>query len=148
MQGFLDHWIGLNVDMRMPFHVSTKAVNDDQDAHPHFLDIPSPLLYGFSGCMNQKNETCLTMHQDDDGCNMVTNMRGGTKLRLYRETASCPPGRKSYPLSELEALRAGSRAGGPADWKPNSELFKPSIDIFSFHDWFISWIVIFLNKMD
>jgi len=29
---------------------------------------------------------------------------------------------------------------------PNSKLFKPSIDIFSFHYWFISWIVIFFTK--
>ena len=31
---------------------------------------------------------------------------------------------------------------------PNSKLFKPSIDIFSFHDWFISWIVIFFNEVE
>ena len=30
---------------------------------------------------------------------------------------------------------------------PNSKLFKPSIDIFSFHDGFISWVVIFFNEV-
>jgi hypothetical protein len=30
---------------------------------------------------------------------------------------------------------------------PNSKLFKSSIEIFSFHDWFVSWIVIFFSKV-
>ncbi len=35
--------------MRMPFHVGTKAMNNDQDAHAHALDVWRPLLYGLSG---------------------------------------------------------------------------------------------------
>jgi hypothetical protein len=31
----------------MPFHVGTKAMNSDQDAHA--LDVWRPLLYGLSG---------------------------------------------------------------------------------------------------
>jgi len=29
---------------------------------------------------------------------------------------------------------------------PNSKFFEPSIDIFSFHYWFISWTIILFNK--
>lgn len=38
---------------RMAFHVNIESVNDGKHAHMHSLDIPSPLLYGFSGCMNK-----------------------------------------------------------------------------------------------
>ena len=40
------------VNMGMLFHVSAKGVNNNEDAHAHSLDVPSPLPYGFSGSMN------------------------------------------------------------------------------------------------
>jgi hypothetical protein len=38
--------------MRMPFQVGTKAMNNDQDAHTHALDVSRPLLYRLSGGVN------------------------------------------------------------------------------------------------
>ena len=36
----------------MPFQVGTKAMNNDQDAHTHALDVSRPLLYRLSGGVN------------------------------------------------------------------------------------------------
>jgi hypothetical protein len=48
--------------LRVPFHVATKAINNDQQAHAHVFDVSRPLLYGLSGGVNQKIETCFAIH--------------------------------------------------------------------------------------
>jgi hypothetical protein len=34
--------------------------------------------------------------------------------------------------------RLALRGVGPTGWRPNPELFKTAVDVFSIHDWFIS----------
>jgi len=40
------------VNRGMPFHVGAKGVNNNEGAHAHCLDVPSPSAYGFSGSVN------------------------------------------------------------------------------------------------
>jgi hypothetical protein len=40
------------MNMRMPFHVGTEGMNNDQNAHTHALDLSRPLLSGLSGGVN------------------------------------------------------------------------------------------------
>ncbi len=54
------------MDVRMPFHVGTKSVNDNKYAHTHFFDVSSPLLHGFSGGLGNKVEPCFSIQHDDD----------------------------------------------------------------------------------
>jgi hypothetical protein len=54
------------MDVRMPFHVGAKSVDDNKNAQTHFFDVPSPLLHGFSGSLANKVESCFSIHHDDD----------------------------------------------------------------------------------
>ena len=61
------------MDVRMPFHVGTKSVDDNTYAHTHFFDVSSPLFHGFGGRLGNKIESCFSIHQDHDA-----SRHGGT----------------------------------------------------------------------
>jgi hypothetical protein len=48
--------------LRMPFRVGIKAINNDQDARAHDLDVSRQLLYEISCGLNEKLETCFAIH--------------------------------------------------------------------------------------
>jgi hypothetical protein len=54
------------MDVGMPLHVGTKSVDDNKYAHTHFLDVTSPLLNGFGGCLANKIAPCFSIHHDHD----------------------------------------------------------------------------------